>query len=79
MKLKFCGAAGTVTGSSHLLTLDNGINILMDCGLYQGNEPEYENFNEKFLFDPAKIDIVVLSHAHIDLSLIHISEPTRPY
>ncbi|MBK7569152.1 MAG: MBL fold metallo-hydrolase [Bacteroidetes bacterium] len=66
MKLKFCGAAGTVTGSSHLLTLDNGINILMDCGLYQGNEPEYENFNEKFLFDPAKIDIVVLSHAHID-------------
>ncbi len=66
MKLKFCGAAGTVTGSSHLLTLDNGTTILMDCGLYQGHEPEYEGFNQKFLFNPADIDIVVLSHAHID-------------
>ncbi len=66
MKLKFCGAAGTVTGSSHLLTLDNGTKILLDCGLYQGAEAGYENFNEKFLFNPAEIDIVVLSHAHID-------------
>ncbi len=66
MKLKFCGAAGTVTGSSHLVTLDDGTNILLDCGLYQGDEPEYARFNETFLFDPAKIDIVVLSHAHID-------------
>lgn len=66
MKLKFCGAAGTVTGSSHLLTLDNGTKILLDCGLYQGAEVGYENFNEKFLFNPAEIDIVVLSHAHID-------------
>ena len=66
MKLKFCGAAGTVTGSSHLLTLDNGTKILLDCGLYQGAEAGYENFNEKFLFTPSEIDIVVLSHAHID-------------
>ena len=66
MKLKFCGAAGTVTGSSHLLTLDNGTKILLDCGLYQGAEAGYENFNEKFLFNPSEIDIVVLSHAHID-------------
>lgn len=66
MKLKFCGAAGTVTGSSHLLTLENGTTILLDCGLYQGAEPKYENFNKRFLFNPAEIDIVVLSHAHID-------------
>src|SRR5689334_7256918 len=66
MKLKFCGAAGTVTGSSHLLILDDGFKILLDCGLYQGNEPEYENFNDHFLFDPAEINTVVLSHAHID-------------
>lgn len=68
MKLKFCGAAGTVTGSSHLLILDDGFKILLDCGMYQGNEEEYENFNKHFLFDPASINVVVLSHAHIDHS-----------
>ncbi|MFN0276186.1 MAG: MBL fold metallo-hydrolase RNA specificity domain-containing protein [Chitinophagales bacterium] len=68
MQLKFCGAAGTVTGSSHLLTLDDGFNILLDCGMYQGAEKEYEQFNENFLFDPAEVDIVILSHAHIDHS-----------
>jgi hypothetical protein len=36
MKVKFCGAAREVTGSSHLITLDNGFKILLDCGLYQG-------------------------------------------
>ncbi|MBK7443880.1 MAG: MBL fold metallo-hydrolase [Chitinophagales bacterium] len=66
MKVKFCGAAGTVTGSSHLLILDDNTKILLDCGLYQGAEPQYENFNERFLFNPAEIDIVILSHAHID-------------
>jgi len=66
MNLKFCGAAGTVTGSSHLLTLDDGFKILLDCGLYQGVEPEYENFNNRFLFEPADINVVILSHAHID-------------
>lgn len=66
MKVKFCGAAGTVTGSSHLLTLDNGYKILLDCGLYQGNEPKYEDFNLNWSYDPAEIDVLVLSHAHID-------------
>lgn len=66
MHIQFCGAAGTVTGSSHLLTLDDGTKILLDCGLYQGNEPEYEHFNERFLFRPSEINIVILSHAHID-------------
>lgn len=68
MKVKFCGAAGTVTGSSHLLTLDDGTRILLDCGLYQGHEEAFENFNLKWSFNPAEIDIMILSHAHIDHS-----------
>ena len=66
MKIKFCGAAREVTGSSHLLTLDNGFTILLDCGLYQGDSKELENFNNTWLFNPADIDCMVLSHAHID-------------
>lgn len=66
MKLKFCGAARTVTGSCHLLTLDNGFTILLDCGLYQGREEEFDEFNSNWLFDPASIDVLVVSHAHID-------------
>jgi metallo-beta-lactamase family protein len=68
MKLTFCGAAGTVTGSCHLLTLDDGYTILLDCGLYQGRDDDLESFNQDWLFDPAKIDCLVLSHAHIDHS-----------
>lgn len=55
-----------MTGSSHLLTLDDGTKVLLDCGLYQGNEPEYAQFNKRFLFRPSEIDVVILSHAHID-------------
>lgn len=68
MKIQFCGAAQTVTGSAHLLTLDNGFTMLLDCGLYQGSEEEMEDFNKKWLFDPAEIDCLILSHAHIDHS-----------
>lgn len=66
MTIKFCGAARTVTGSAHLLTLDNGFTILLDCGLYQGRDEEMESFNREWLFQPEKIDCVILSHAHID-------------
>ncbi len=66
MRIKFCGAARVVTGSCHLLTLDNGMKILMDCGLYQGRDKDMEDFNASFPFDPKTIDIMVLSHAHID-------------
>ncbi|MGH7884154.1 MAG: MBL fold metallo-hydrolase RNA specificity domain-containing protein [Thermodesulfobacteriota bacterium] len=68
MKIKFCGAAGTVTGSCHLLTLDDGFKILLDCGLYQGREDKFNDFNSKWFFDPSTIDCLVLSHAHIDHS-----------
>ena len=66
MTLKFCGAAREVTGSCHLLTLDDGYQILLDCGLYQGRNEDMENFNETFLFRPEEIDVLILSHAHID-------------
>ena len=68
MKLKICGAAREVTGSAHLLTLDDGFTILLDCGLYQGNDDFMADFNEELKFDPEEIDVVVLSHAHIDHS-----------
>ena len=55
-----------MTGSSHLLTLDNGFTILLDCGLYQGRDKAMRNFNRDWHFDPKSIDCVVLSHAHID-------------
>lgn len=68
MKLKFCGAAGTTTGSQHLLEV-NGTRILLDCGLYQGRRKDAHKVNCCFPhFDPEDIDIVVLSHAHIDHS-----------
>lgn len=68
MKLKFCGAAGTTTGSQHLLEV-NGKRILLDCGLYQGSRAHAFEVNSGFpYFDPAAIDCVILSHAHIDHS-----------
>ncbi len=68
MQIKFCGAARQVTGSAHLITLKDGFKILLDCGLYQGNDDEMEDFNSTWLFDPREINCVILSHAHIDHS-----------
>ena len=65
MKIQFLGAAQTVTGSMHLLTV-NGSRILLDCGLFQGKRAESIERNRNFPFNPADIDAVVLSHAHID-------------
>ncbi len=67
MKIKFCGADRTVTGSQHLLEL-NGKQILLDCGLYQGKRSDAYDINRSFLFDPKELHCVVLSHAHIDHS-----------
>ena len=57
-----------MTGSAHLITLDDGFKILLDCGLYQGNDKEMEDFNSGFLFEPTELNCVILSHAHIDHS-----------
>ena len=68
MKVKFCGAARNVTGSAHLITLDNGYKILLDCGLYQGRREGMDDFNRSWYFAPQDIDCLILSHAHIDHS-----------
>ncbi len=65
--LEFWGAARTVTGSMHLLTVGQK-RILLDCGIYHGRRDEAFQRNSTFPFDPASIDAVVLSHAHIDHS-----------
>jgi len=66
MKIAFHGAARTVTGSKHLLTLKNGKQILLDCGLFQGLGKETEHLNQELGFDATKVDAMLLSHAHID-------------
>ncbi|MFM8180057.1 MAG: MBL fold metallo-hydrolase RNA specificity domain-containing protein [Candidatus Kapaibacterium sp.] len=67
MRIEFHGAAQTVTGSMHLVHC-NGKRVLLDCGLFQGRRAEAARVNATFPFDPASIDAVVLSHAHIDHS-----------
>jgi metallo-beta-lactamase family protein len=66
MKIKFCGAAKNVTGSSHLITLDSGVKILLDCGLFQGDSKTDWESNTTWHVIPAEIDYLILSHAHID-------------
>lgn len=66
MKIAFHGAARTVTGSKHLISLKNGKHILLDCGLFQGMGKDTDTLNSQFGFDPAIIDYLILSHAHID-------------
>ena len=66
MKIAFHGAARTVTGSKHILTLSNGKKYLLDCGLYQGMGKETDELNRDFGFNPLEIDHMILSHAHID-------------
>ena len=65
MKITFLGAAGEVTGSQHLIETSSA-RILLDCGLFQGRADETRPKNERFRCTPQKIDVVVLSHAHID-------------
>lgn len=67
MELSFFGAAGTVTGSRHLLDA-GGVRLLMDCGLFQGLKPLRQRNWAPFPVPPATIDAIVLSHAHLDHS-----------
>lgn len=68
MKIAFHGAARTVTGSKHLLTCKDGKKILLDCGMFQGMGRETDMLNRDFGFDAADVDVMILSHAHIDHS-----------
>ena len=67
MKIRFYGAARTVTGSQHLIEV-NGKRLLLECGIFQGRRREFYERNCCFAFEPGEIDAVILSHAHIDHS-----------
>jgi metallo-beta-lactamase family protein len=68
MKIAFHGAARTVTGSKHLITLKNGNKVLLDCGMFQGMGKDTDVLNRTFGFDPTTVTAMILSHAHIDHS-----------
>ena len=68
MRISFHGAARNVTGSKHLITLQNGIQVLLDCGMFQGMGEESDELNENFGFNPSQVNYLILSHAHIDHS-----------
>lgn len=65
MDIRFLGAAQTVTGSMHLISV-NGEKILLDCGLFQGKRNESYERNKNLPFKASEVNAVVLSHAHID-------------
>ena len=66
MHITFHGAARNVTGSKHIVQLNDGTSILLDCGMFQGLGEKTEDMNEHFGFNPRKVDYMILSHAHID-------------
>lgn len=66
MRITFYGAAKKVTGSKHMITTAHGENILLDCGLFQGEGKEGNELNRHFGFNPRDVHFVILSHAHID-------------
>ncbi len=65
MKLHFFGAAGTVTGSKHVIESED-YKLLLDCGLHQGHRQEAYELNKALPFSAAEIDATILSHAHAD-------------
>lgn len=67
MRIKFLGGTGTVTGSKYLLSA-GASNILVDCGLFQGYKQLRLRNWDKFPIEPAKLNAVVLTHAHLDHS-----------
>lgn len=67
MKLKFLGATKTVTGSFFLLETNN-TRFAIDCGLFQGTEEQKQKNYNAFVVEPASIDFLILTHAHIDHS-----------
>ncbi|MES2588378.1 MAG: MBL fold metallo-hydrolase [Bacteroidota bacterium] len=68
MNIQFFGAARTVTGSKHLITTNNNVSFLLDCGFFQGKGQESDLMNRNFGFEPSSLSFMILSHAHIDHS-----------
>ncbi len=66
MKIKFLGAAGTVTGSSYVLTSDSGQSILIDLGMFQGPNHIDELNYKPYEYDFSKLSAIILTHAHLD-------------
>lgn len=64
ISIEFWGAAQEVTGSKHLITTPDGTKILLDCGLVQSSDDP--NVNRTFGFNPKEVDVLIVSHAHID-------------
>ena len=73
MEIQSCGAAQEVTGSCHLIKVGDK-NILLDCGLIQGRAKDEARNRDPLPFDPAKLDAIILSHAHIDHCLLYTSD-----
>ena len=67
MKITFCGASKTVTGSNYLIEAEDK-KLLLDCGMFQGSAREEQMNFESFIYIPKDIDYLILSHAHIDHS-----------
>jgi metallo-beta-lactamase family protein len=67
MKVKFLGAAGTVTGSCHVIETD-AARFAIDCGMHQGSEPIERRNLDTAVYDPRKMDFFLVTHAHIDHS-----------
>ena len=67
LKITFNGAAGLVTGSCHHIKTEKS-NFLIDCGMFQGSIKETKLNHNKFTFDPALLEFVILTHSHIDHS-----------
>jgi metallo-beta-lactamase family protein len=65
ISIRFLGAAGTVTGSKHLLTV-NGFNVMIDCGLFQGLKQLRELNWKQLSVNPAEVDVIILTHGHLD-------------
>ena len=65
MEIEFLGAAGTVTGSKYLLTV-NDYHILVDCGLFQGIRELRRRNWDTFPFPASRIDAVLITHGHLD-------------
>src|SRR6185295_771343 len=65
MRIRFCGADRTVTGSCHLIEV-NGLRLFLDMGMYQGQREEARHINQWLPNGAKSVDALILSHGHLD-------------